>query len=163
MLTWDIGDGVVSLMKTVASKFPNPSVSADEITHFTGRFASLEDELKACSVPGPSGSTPDCTTVAGKPTYIAQLAPSSPNTDPYTVIHQFRHLQAVLAMSSHRLPQVNSMAQDPAAPRQYLTCRQLVPPAMASRQLLFWLPLSWLLYSKPADTTIGFVFSLEHT
>ncbi len=69
-------------MKTVASKFPDPSASADEVTHFTGRFASLEDKLKACSVTGPSDSKPDCTTVAGKPTPIAQAALSSPTTDP---------------------------------------------------------------------------------
>jgi hypothetical protein len=79
----ELGDNVVILMNTVASKFPSPDASKDEIEHFTTTFAALEQSLKDCSYPPSAASVvTDCPT-GGSGVYPTSMVTSVPSSLPY--------------------------------------------------------------------------------
>ncbi|KAK1963304.1 hypothetical protein LY78DRAFT_203635 [Colletotrichum sublineola] len=70
-LTWvaQVGSNVNTLMTTISTKFPAGGKGGDEIKHFNGIFAEMQDKLSSCSTGGKgsgsgSGSTSDDKAVA---------------------------------------------------------------------------------------------------
>ncbi|KAK6215767.1 cell wall protein [Colletotrichum tabaci] len=53
-LTWvaQVGGNVNTLMTTISTKFPAGGKGGDEITHFNGIFAEMQDKLSTCSTGG---------------------------------------------------------------------------------------------------------------
>ncbi len=73
-------------MTAIASKFPNPDVSKDEIQHFTDTFAALDAKLQDCSGFSKIANTTECPTGGAGvyPTAMVTSVPSNLPTGVYT-------------------------------------------------------------------------------